>query len=543
MGKKIWNVLIADDEPRVCDLIQYLVNWEALGLQVKSVVSNGLEAIEVLENEHIDIVITDARMPECDGLELIKWCHQHQKNLKYIVISGYRHFEYAHGALQYGVDSYLLKPINQTELVNSLMDIVNKIEKENTEIQNDIEVQRQLNRNRDQLRRHFIGSYIFDGSNFCNREIQSMEAINEEYQMRFSDGNYQAILLKIDYMNNQKYQIENLLIWLKDLAETEMESFCNEFIGTTIHSGVLLVVNYDVGLEREFFKKLEYIHKSAEKHVDLFEGLKITIGISVKENTIQGINHCIATAGEAVKYRIYFQEKNIIFYNDYEFQPLNLADIYTSDRRELLKSYIKNGNHNGISKLILDCKFEIRNLKNISPSFIYNYIQAVSMTAMEITYEEIGEQVDDEAIFREFDEQIDLILNENDLWNKLEELLNQCISLIGKEMKKIQTKPIRIVKEYIDIHFAGEISLEKIADEAGLSANYVSALFRKETGITFQDYVISKRMDHAADLLRKTDFSISEISEMCGYEDVKYFSKLCKKTLGIKPSEYRKLYS
>ena len=128
MEDKRWRVLIADDEPKVCALIQYLIPWEELGLELAAVVSNGLEAMDVLKEKPVDIVITDARMPECDGIELIKWCHQRKMQLKYMVSSGYRHFEYAHGALQYGVDYYLLKPINQKELIQSLREIVGQLE-------------------------------------------------------------------------------------------------------------------------------------------------------------------------------------------------------------------------------------------------------------------------------------------------------------------------------------------------------------------------------------------------------------------------------
>ena len=81
------------------------------------------------------------------------------------------------------------------------------------------------------------------------------------------------------------------------------------------------------------------------------------------------------------------------------------------------------------------------------------------------------------------------------------------------------------------------------AETAGLSANYVSAIFRKETGVNFSDYITARRMDAATELLRKTELRIGEIAERVGYTDVKHFSKLCKKTLGMKPSEYRKLYS
>ena len=219
MNTKRWNVLIADDEEKVCQLIEYLIPWEELNLSLKAIVHNGLEAIEVLKKEKIDIVITDARMPECDGIELLKWCHQQQMQLKYIVISGYRHFEYAHGALQYGVDAYLLKPINQKELIESLMGIVEKLNANRQIVENEQEMKRQRSLDRDKMRRHFISSFIFDGRNFSDRRIDSLEEINEEYQMQFADGIYQAFFIKLDHEEHAGYKMDKLLMKIKELTE------------------------------------------------------------------------------------------------------------------------------------------------------------------------------------------------------------------------------------------------------------------------------------------------------------------------------------
>lgn len=539
----MWKVLIADDEKKVCELIQYLVPWEKLGLEVAAVAANGLEAIEVLKKEQIDIVITDARMPECDGIELIKWCHQQKKNLKYVVISGYRHFEYAHGALQYGVDYYLLKPINQNELIQSLKEITGKLEAEIHTRQNDMEMQHQISRDRDKLRRHFIGSYIFDGSKFCDREIDSVEEINEEYQMRFADGIYQALLIKVDNVENAGYKIDKLLVKIKETAEEYLEDFGNEVIGTMLHSGVILLLNYPEEIEQEFIKKIEDLYEEVEKTLDIFEGLKMTFGISAKENSIKGISRCIVTAGDAIKYRVQLSNKGIIFYEKYSYQQLPVVELWTAGRKELLENYIRNGNQEGIKKLLFECKLEFHRRKEISPAVIYGILQEVSAHTLSVFYEEVEEQADNYDIFQLFDEKVDRTVTEDGLWKALEELLINCINIIGTELKRKQTKPIRMVKEYIEEHYNEPITLELVAERVNLSANYVSAIFRKEMGVTFSDYITAQRMDAATELLRKTDLSIGEIAEQIGYTDVKYFSKLCKKTLGMKPSEYRKLYS
>lgn len=537
----MWKVLIADDEKKVCELIQYLVPWEQMGLEVTAVVSNGLEAIEVLKQETIDIVITDARMPECDGIELIKWCHQAKKNLKYIVISGYRHFEYAHGALQYGVDCYLLKPINQNELIHSLQKLIEKLEQEADMWQNNQKIQQRMSLDRDRLRRHFIGSYIFDGTSFCNRQIESAEEINDEYQTSFAEGIYQALFIKIDNVENVGYNMEKLLIKLKEQTEARLEGFGNEMLATMLHSGIMVLLNYPVEKEREFLQEVETLHEELEKTLDIFEGLSMTLGIGCKEYSICQINHCITTATDAIKYRIYLK-KAIIPYENHPYRMVPREDVWTKEQSELLEKHIRNGNRDGVKKLLFDCCLQFRREKQLSPVLIFGILQEISRD-MERLLSEVTEETVYDTVFWEFSEAMDQINTEEELWKRLEQLLESCMEVLEQELSSKQTRPFRIVKEYIEEHYAEPISLEMMAEKVNLSANYVSAMFRKEAGVTFLEYVTAKRMEVATELLRKTDLSIGEIAQRVGYGDVKYFSKLCKKTLGMKPSEYRKLYS
>lgn len=539
----MWKVLIADDEKKVCELIQYLVPWKQLNLEVVAIVENGIDAIEILKHTKIDIIITDARMPECDGLELIRWCHQENLQMKYIVISGYRHFEYAHSALQYGVDYYLLKPINQKELIDSLKHLTVSIEKENEHKEDIQELQKQQLLNRDKLRRHFINSYIFDGRKLLNRHINSVEAINEEYQMNFSDDIYRALFIKIDALNNSNYEIDIILNKIKEISETYLMNFGNEQISVLMHSGIIFILNYQNQDEENFFQKIEGLYTALEKNIDIFEVLKITIGISTCANQISDIQQCIITAGDAIRYRIILKQQNIIFYDRYQYDTISIGKIFTSLRKELFQTYLKNNNRNGIKKLIFDMRIDMKQRINVSPVVLYYLLDDVKNEALNVIKENVDELEESKNIFTIFSEKIDHSISSDDLWNNMEILLNDCMNILEKELKKKQTKPIRIIKEFVEEHYAEPISLELIADKVNLSVNYVSAVFRKETGVNFTDYLTAKRIEQAMDMLRKTDLPIKDIAERVGYTDVRYFSKLCKKTLGMKPTEYRKLYS
>ncbi|NLM13225.1 MAG: response regulator, partial [Epulopiscium sp.] len=110
------RVVVADDEEKVYQLICSLIDWKALDMEIVGVAHNSIEALELIQSLHPDIMITDIRMPGYDGLELINRGKQIKNGIEFIIISGYNHFEYAQTAIKYGVSDYLLKPIKKNGL-------------------------------------------------------------------------------------------------------------------------------------------------------------------------------------------------------------------------------------------------------------------------------------------------------------------------------------------------------------------------------------------------------------------------------------------
>ena len=132
----IWEVLwmlrvvLADDENKVILLMRKLIDWEALGDEIVGTANDGLRALELVGEKQPHLLITDVRMPGCDGIELIQKAKALQPKLHFIVVSGYRKFEYAQSALKYGVEDYLLKPLKQEELTGILLRLKEKLGQE-----------------------------------------------------------------------------------------------------------------------------------------------------------------------------------------------------------------------------------------------------------------------------------------------------------------------------------------------------------------------------------------------------------------------------
>ena len=126
----MYRVLLADDEPIICKGLRETIEWDSLGLEISGEAHNGVEALELVRTNQPHILITDIRMPGMDGIRLIKTIRELGLNVRIIILSGFSDYAFLKEAIRLGVDGYLLKPIDNDELISNLTDLVNNIEKE-----------------------------------------------------------------------------------------------------------------------------------------------------------------------------------------------------------------------------------------------------------------------------------------------------------------------------------------------------------------------------------------------------------------------------
>lgn len=185
------GVLIADDEIRICKLIMKLIHWDEIGMTIVGTAHDGVETLKLIEKEKPDIVITDIRMPGYDGLDMIEKAKSINKALEFIIISGYSDFEYAKKAIGYGVKDYLLKPINQEELLNSLLRAKEDIERTKDYMHLENEYKSSLKNHGDTIRKPLLDNLIItDGSDLQNHTLESGSSSQINRAKKYIEDNY-----------------------------------------------------------------------------------------------------------------------------------------------------------------------------------------------------------------------------------------------------------------------------------------------------------------------------------------------------------------
>lgn len=538
MPDKKYKVLIVDDEFRIGLLIKKLIKWEEIGLECVDVVDNGETAYNLIISKDPDIVITDIRMPKINGLELIRMTKEINQKVKFIVISGYKEFEYAHKALEFQVNNYLLKPVNEDELNKVLMKVYSEIDSQDAKKHEE-----------EQLKKAVIVSEQIIKSNLLNNIIEqgdcpSVEEIREGYNLSLNAPAFRGIDIKLDYydyMNIDERQdrmtIEKVISTIEsNFKENVREHLVCEKDGLNIYC----LINYDLADSKKIKNIINNILSELQEYFLGFEQYEATIGIGSEKTEFREIRYSIQEAFKAVQNRVKVGTGRLIYAEALQLdKPVDVkkyVDTHNKTFLSSIESYSKESFERSINQIYSEILFR----ENIDFSCFYD----IAMELIKQFFENIGVKSSEGEQLMEFLQNACYHCNTvGKLKDLLKEQLGEYLQLCLKQLETESTKPIRQAKQYIDSHYREKIVLEDIAGIVDLNPVYFSVLFKKETGVNFSDYLVNARIEAAKKMLRESNETIAAIADEVGYKDSRYFSQIFTKTVGIKPALYRKLYS
>lgn len=533
------GVLIVDDEEKVCTLIQYLVDWEKMGLQVIGVANNGIEAMGLIEEKKPDIVITDIQMPGYNGLEIIQQVREKFPEIYFIIISGYRQFDYAHQAIKFGVEDYLLKPIKQDEL-NSILDKIIKLKKSEEEIKTEQTLLKQkLNVHSKKIKQNLLWDILN-----LNEECLdcTCEQLNKKYDCNFQSGIFQVLIFKVDFsiaLNQAKaHQIlENKMI---ELIEKEFQEDTFEQVTYLGEEGVYLLYNAKQ-VDQELRWKLKHIRNEWNTLRDAFPGMSVTVGIGNYVEKVSELPRTLREARTAILNRLFEGVgKNIVVRTNQE-PILEAADIISSKFQVKFLDYMEVYHLDGILQLLQDVEKTLREAPNSDGYLLLRLINDI-LDIYFLSLKKMQLEVDISQTKIAFMKIFHRCLSIEDVFEKLFHFIKENMETIIAERKNVEAKPIIEAKKYIIDNYNNNLKFEELAEKLGFNYAYFSTLFKKETGQTLTEYVLQIRIQKAKNLLLNSEVSIMEVAESVGYSDLKYFGKQFKKVTNLSPKEYKKLF-
>ena len=528
------TILIVDDEFRIGQLIRRLIHFEELGLELIDVFDDSEKALGAILLHHPDVVISDIKMPGMDGLELVRRTQEAGIASRFVFVSGFREFEYAHKALQYGVEDYLLKPVKEEDLNNILQKLSDGHEQVLQHRREEKQLQEEARRGR------YIRGFDLIQAIESAGEWVDWQELNRMMQSNVQNGKMLAFLLQLDYYDasqqddiQDRMVINNLITMTEDRLRPHLYEQLYAVQDKTLMIGLL---NYAPAASTMVRQELYTVYADVRRYLSGFPEYVATLAFG-EEITPQQGKLSLQTARQRMNWRIALGANRIIGPEHFVTNP-KLGELVTIARAQL-QNAVEALNAAAASRVWQDLVRQIQSNPQNDPALYYTLARCFLNTFY-------GDLTWDERRTRQCRNWLEQVRH---CWQlpQLNELVEQAIAeelqTQQKELDNQTARPVRMALDYIAENYAQKIGLDEIAEMLQMNSSYFSTLFKKETGRNFQNYLTEYRIEKAKELLRTTNETMMSVAEQVGYQDTRYFSQCFVKVVGVKPSLYRKMYS
>lgn len=534
----MYRVLLVDDEVLVREAISENIRWDDLGYELAGNCQNGKEAIEFLEKNSVDVVLTDICMPFVDGMELSEFIYKNYTNINIIIFSGYDDFEYAKKAIKYNVEEYLLKPVTASELSKVLTDLKEKMDSKKMEAEKYIRLYESYNKNK-----LLIQSKVLDDLIKGSKTIEENEKALRENNIILDASGYRVAIVEIDPDGDRKAQDEQMKQY-SSLMTFAVYNICDEILQHN-KTGLACLGNdnrvfllFKTNTPKSFEQEVKSICSELSGKILQFMKLKVTIGIGRAVNNKEDIHRSYEEAEYSMKYQYLFGESSIIDMNDIIKKKEVNGDIVLEVMIDSLALAIKINDKAGIDQILKQIEEAIKVAlpdKNRSDLYLQQIMIALCNTLK-------AAEMEENRIYSFRNQMLTDIADAKSL-GKVMELLKDYSYRIGSEIEMQKNiggkKQAMLAMDYIEKNYADpELNLNSVCSYLSISTSRFSTIFKNITGETFMEVLIRIRMQKAKELLENTDLKNYEIAEKVGFSDPHYFSISFKKMTGKTPLEY-----
>lgn len=494
------KMLIVDDEYYSREGMKKIIDWSQYDIEIIGSAENGIQGIDMIRELHPDIVLTDIRMKAMDGLSMIEEVRKINAHCKFIIMSGYKVFEYAKKAMEEGVDFYLLKPVSKALLIDAVQTTKELLDKSKQDF-----ILQRLQQSEGTLR------------SIINHKESKIDVIIKNYficSVKLSEPmlDYQQDKLKI--YNILIEQRENIQICFFSDREF-IVMFCNE--------------EDDEMTVRRMRRSLQ-----SRLNVDIY------VGVGEKQYTLADFKTAYEQACLALQYKLYDTKNDeIIFYRNIEGLNNKIDNQFIKINNEVIHA-IEICEKDTVTQNLRLAHEKMVAVTYI-PQDVYNWFShlymniTTMMKQLGFSEQEMFNTTFGNMNYNDMNSDIKL----SEIFLNIENFCFHCINIVERNRKGLVSKSIKEVIAYIDKHYMKEISLEYLEKIFFMEFSYLSKLFKKETGKSYLQYLTEKRIQKAKELMGDPSLTIYEISARVSYTDSKYFSQLFKKIEGVTPKEYR----
>ena len=507
LGGFMYQFMILDDEPVVREGIKSLIPWEDYEFELCAEGMDGKDGLKKILEYHPDLVLIDLKMPGMSGIDVIQEAKKHGFQGKFIILTGYSDFQFAKSAISLGVRAYLLKPIDEEELIENISEVYEELESKKH--LDDYYTQSEL-----KAKQELIYRLIMSGG---DRDRVSREIKTYGLDLRYRYFCVAVLVSTKNYINfnDPEYEDKKAQI-LRGIENIEKIQVDND-----------LVIVYKGGTYKNLVEMLKINNERMKSRYG--EGFFAAIGQDVV--CWEDLHFSYEMARYLSEYQFLYDEEIItidIFYRVAEKSKDNFA--------EELQAYIEIGDFDSIHQIVEERfdYYKVNLLKESDVKIIVIHNMILLQNLLDKRYEQKKNELPN---FQELSKQIKDAESIVELKQAVIDYSRQVSEIVGSS--GIDNVVMRM-HAYMEKNYDKDIKLEMIAKMLNYNSAYLGKIYKKQMGKSFNNVLDSIRIENAKRLLATTDMKVYQVSEQIGYSNIDYFFSKFKHYVGITPKEFKR---
>lgn len=520
----MYSLIIVEDEFTTRRALIDLVPWEKLGFKVCGEFADGHGVLEYLKSNNPDVILTDIKMTNVDGLEIARFVKEHNIPTRVVFLSAHGEFSFAQEAIGCGVDHYLLKPIDLSKLKSVFSGMKIEMDKQSVQVRQQKEKEERYNKLVSYEKQQLITDLYFGSLKDSSQLSKRLELIDAAY---LNEKTLSLYLIEVALANNENYRsyidsygqqvLQEQVTYILGCIDKNIEFYpiiWNEMDEATLKTvGVLWVNAGNCGpnCNPDYIQKEISAWTSLSTEIPVFKLLRSFEDLSfVAEQIVKSESQDVLV--KDVKYLELIREQGKLLCS-YLLQNKLEQGI------ELSSSLIDNCSKGGCAFAQRQAIYTIYKL--IDEIAQNNLLHRNQLSARCITEDSFGMMRSD----------------------ALKEWFLNCVRFLfeaaEKQEKNGEDKSVKKIMTYLREHYNEDITLNIISENVFLNPTYISRLIKKELGKNYSEILMELRIEHAVELLRTTEMYVYDIAEKVGYANLKYFYKVFRKITGKSPNDFR----
>lgn len=528
----MYTLLLVDDETEMRSGLREVVPFEEYGFTVVGEAANGLEGMQLAEEMHPDLIVTDIRMPLMDGLTMCREIRKKLPATQFVIISGYDDFEYARQAIELHTTAYLLKPVSSAEFAAMLDDMRKKLDEDFAGRRNLKQLKQHYHNSLPLLREMLFSSLLTGGIS-----MEKAAEMAQSYDVSLSAPRYALALMRPDHTAQAvREEMKDAEILSLAIINVLQEVLSQEFLTYVFHYDGLLAALFLLSeggqaMQERVIAGLDEARRSVEHYLET----SLLIGLSSTVTALAGLPMAAQQASSALSQCSMYDKNEVLCASDIEPGSLSAAQPEEGLLRSLLAG-LKTNDHAGIRAALAALLPEeaVKNMKlKAYRAYLMEIMVALFHTIRDMDVSDTG-----------FDNVLKDLMRcppPREARQMLESIYVRVAEDVSSRRADAGTRIADEARAYLREHFSMEsLNMDWLCSQLHISSSYFSMIFKKETGKTFHQYLTDLRMSKAMTLLAQGDLRTSEVARAVGIPDPSYFSFVFKKHFGLSPSQVKR---